>query len=93
MDELLLLIQISRPVSLDVSVELILQRVAVVFRVQFTNLKNRQKPVLINQQEEDRMQQEKRPAEVMRAANRVNLQRRNSTSYLNETRPSLLFPQ
>lgn len=38
-DKLLLLLQISRPVSLDVSVELILQSIAVVLKVHFTNLK------------------------------------------------------
>lgn len=38
-DELLFLLQISRPVSLDMSIELIFQTVAVVFRVQFANLK------------------------------------------------------
>lgn len=39
-DKLLLLLQIPRPVSLDVSVELILQSIAVVLKVQFTNLKD-----------------------------------------------------
>lgn len=96
MDELLLLLYISRPVSLDVSVELILQRVAVVFSVQFTNLKHRQFPVLINQQKEARKQQEKRPSEVMKTPNSVNLQCRNSALYLNKARPvfsgSALFP-
>lgn len=49
-DKLLLLLQISRPVSLDVSVELILQSVAVVFKVQFTNLKKKQSVPSVNKQ-------------------------------------------
>lgn len=41
--ELLLLLYVSSPVSLDVSVELIFQRVTVIFRIQFTNLKKQKK--------------------------------------------------
>ena len=44
-DELFLLFYISRPVSLNVSVELILQSIAVVLRVQFANLKKKHTPM------------------------------------------------
>lgn len=40
-DKLLFLFHISRPVSLDMFIKLILQRVAAIFRIQFTNLENK----------------------------------------------------
>lgn len=74
-DKLLLLLQVSGPVPLDVSVELILQRVAVVFSAQFRNLKHRYSAASINQHRRDTMQQRReRPSGVKTLPRPVNLQ-------------------
>lgn len=54
MDKLLLLLQVAWPVPLDVSVELILQRVAAVLHVEFAHLKNRQCSAMIKWREEEK---------------------------------------
>lgn len=64
-DELLLLLQVTWPVPLDVSVELILQRVAAVLHVQFAHLKNRRCSASIKWRgDKKRDKQERRPARV-----------------------------
>lgn len=56
-DKLLLFFEVPGPVSLDVPVELILQSVAVVFRIHFTDLKQRVDPAVNKHKEEKRLQQ------------------------------------